>query len=111
MKASDTFQPNPNVNKRPLEKSAPKSGTKTDVDRWINQIKKSLDPEEADKLTAYIESVEKAFSDLKPNTPNLKCLAAQWGLPVDTITKAGFGPTALLRVCACAAYTSTVLSA
>ena len=56
-------------------------------------------------------SVEEAFTDLKPNTPNLKCLAAQWGLPVDTITKASFGPTALLRVCACAAYTSTILAA
>ena len=109
--ANDTFQPNPLVNKRPLEKSAPKSGAKADVDRWINQLKKSLDPAEADKLTAYIESVEKAFADLKPNTPNLKCLAAQWGLPVDTIAKANFGPTALLRVSACAAYTSSILSA
>ena len=93
------------------KKSAPKSGNKTDVDRWLHQLKKSLDPAGADKLTAYIEPVEKAFADLKPNTPNLKCLAAQWGLPVDTNAKANFGPTALLRVNACAAYTSSILSA
>ena len=111
LKASDAFDPTAITNTRPLTKSAPKSGSKTDVDRWINSIKKAIDPAEAEKLTAYIDSVEKAYAAIKPNTPNLKCLAAHWGLPVDMITNNNFGPTSLMRVSACAAYTSAILSA
>jgi len=110
LKATDTFDPTSIPNNRPLAKSAPKSGAKADVDRWLAQIKKPFDPPEAEKLSAYIDSVEKAYADIKPNGPNLKCLAAHWGLPVDMITKNAFGPTALIRVSACAAYTSTILS-
>jgi len=111
LKASDAFDPTAITNTRPLTKSAPKSGNKADVDRWLNTIKKSLDPTEAEKLTAYIDSVEKAYAAIKPNAPNLKCLAAHWGLPVDMITNNNFGPTSLMRVSACAAYTSAILSA
>ena len=76
LKATDAFDPTSNPNNRPLANSAPKSGAKADVDRWLSQIKKSLDPPEAEKRTAYIDSVQKAYADIKPNGPNLKCLAA-----------------------------------
>ena len=97
---------------RPLETSAPRTGQKSDVDRWLKNIKKNIDAVEAARLDQYIESVEKAYSDIKPNSdrPNLKDIAAQWGLPVDSMMQ-HYGPTSLLRVSACAAYTTAILSA
>lgn len=112
LQTDTAFKPQDTNHSRPLENSAPKSGKSADIERWLKNIKKNIDAVEAAKLDQYIESVEKAYSDIKPisSRPSLKDVAAQWGLPVEAMSQ-DYGPKALLRVCACAAYTTSILSA
>lgn len=78
----------PDMSKRYLKTSAPKSTTPQAVTAWVNSIKKSIPTNQAALLDEHLEHVTAAFWQIKDvkKRPCLQDLASEWGLPAAMAT-------------------------
>ena len=100
--ANMALEPGPDA-KRLLRDSAPSSEKKSDIKKWMDSVRHELSEEQQVELSSFIELVSKDWQNSNSvKRPNLKDVAAQWGLPVTYAAK--WKEQNLLTVIAVAAF-------
>ena len=95
---------------KPLQNNAPPDKGTREVNKWLEGIKKDMEPSAATKLEDYIAAVLKAHKEMQPSQrPSAKDLAAHWGLPV--MDAANYSDHLCLKLSAVAAFQVAIHSA